>query len=106
MDLCYRLLNRYIDKFDMLSVDLFAGGCRKKFVNNLRAVEFCIVDEIHSLDNKRGVYLSLSLERLNEMSITWPVKIGLSATIAPLDEVAKFLVGISDERKVVADVLS
>lgn len=77
----------------------------KKFVDNLKAVEFCIIDEIHSLDNKRGVYLSLSLERLNEMSVTWPVKIGLSATIAPLEEVAKFLVGIDVDRHVeIADV--
>ncbi len=72
----------------------------KNFVEHLREVEFCIVDEIHSLDNKRGAYLSLSLERLNEVSTSWPVKIGLSATIEPMDEVAKFLVGISEEREV------
>ncbi len=72
----------------------------KKFVDYLKAVEFCIVDEIHALDNKRGVYLSLSLERLNELSNIWPVKIGLSATIAPIEEVAKFLVGIDEERSV------
>jgi ATP-dependent Lhr-like helicase len=72
----------------------------KKFVEHLNAVEFCIVDEIHALDNKRGTYLSLTLERLNEVSKIWPVKIGLSATISPLEEVAKFLVGIDDERSV------
>lgn len=72
----------------------------KKFVENLRETEFCVVDEIHSLDNKRGAYLSLTLERLNEVSSVWPVKIGLSATIEPMDEVAKYLVGISKERKV------
>lgn len=72
----------------------------KKFVENLRMTEFCIVDEIHSLDNKRGAYLSLTLERLNEVSSVWPVKIGLSATIEPMDEVAKYLVGISNERSV------
>ena len=64
-----------------------------KFIENLNAVEFCIVDEIHSLDNKRGTYLSLTLERLNEVSKIFPVKIGLSATIEPLEEVAKYLVG-------------
>jgi ATP-dependent Lhr-like helicase len=69
----------------------------KKFVEAFKAVEFCIVDEIHALDNKRGVHLSLSLERLNEMSSTWPVKIGLSATVEPLEDVAKFLVG-TDEK--------
>jgi len=72
----------------------------KNFVEHMRAVEFCIVDEIHSLDNKRGVYLNLTLERLNEVSKTFPVKIGLSATIEPMDEVARFLVGISDDREV------
>lgn len=72
----------------------------KKFVEAFHDVEYCILDEIHSLGNKRGTYLSLSLERLNEMSETYPTKIGLSATVEPLDEVAKFLVGISPERKV------
>ncbi len=71
----------------------------KKFVEYFHAVEFCIVDEIHALGNKRGVYLSLSLERLNELSKIWPVKIGLSATIEPLEEVAKFLVGIDERDK-------
>lgn len=72
----------------------------KKFVDYLKEVEFCIVDEIHALDNKRGTYLSLTLERLNKVSSSWPVKIGLSATMAPLEEIAKFLTGIADDRKV------
>jgi len=72
----------------------------KKFVEFFSDVEFCIVDEIHSLGNKRGTFLSLSLERLNEMSKTFPVKIGLSATISPLEEVGKFLVGNSEKREV------
>ncbi len=72
----------------------------KVFVESLRAVEFCIIDEIHALDNKRGTYLSISLERLNEVSKVFPVKIGLSATISPLEEVAKFLVGIDKDREV------
>jgi len=72
----------------------------KNFIKHLNEVEFCIVDEIHSLDNKRGAYLSLTLERLNEISKTWPVKIGLSATIEPIDEIALFLVGIAPDREV------
>ncbi|PJC44463.1 ATP-dependent helicase [Candidatus Pacearchaeota archaeon CG_4_9_14_0_2_um_filter_39_13] len=67
-----------------------------KFIENLRAVEFVIVDEIHAMANKRGVYLSLSLERLQEEGIIEPVRIGLSATIAPIEEIAKFLVGFDD----------
>jgi ATP-dependent Lhr-like helicase len=71
-----------------------------KFVEKMRAVEFCVIDEIHALDNKRGTYLSLTLERLNEVSNIWPVKIGLSATIEPLEEVARFLVGNANDREV------
>ncbi len=72
----------------------------KNFVEKLNNVEFCIVDEIHAMDNKRGTYLSLTLERLNEVSNTWPTKIGLSATIEPMEEVAKYLVGEADNRTV------
>ncbi len=72
----------------------------KKFVDYLKELEFCIVDEIHALDNKRGTYLSLTLERLNEVSSIWPVKIGLSATMAPIEEIAKYLVGIAPDREV------
>jgi len=64
-----------------------------KFSENLRALEFVVVDEIHALANKRGVFLSLMLERLQEFSVITPVRIGLSATIAPIEEIAKFLVG-------------
>src|SRR3989339_2076582 len=64
-----------------------------KFRELLRNVEWFIADEIHALaENKRGVHLSLSVERLNRISPAM-TKIGLSATIAPLDEIAKFLVG-------------
>ncbi len=65
----------------------------EKFVEGIRALEFIIVDEIHALTNKRGVYLSLTLERLCNYSVIEPVRIGLSATISPLEEIAKFLVG-------------
>ncbi len=65
----------------------------KKFIDLFYGVEFVVIDEIHSLGNKRGVYQSISLERLENISKISPVRIGLSATIAPLDEVANFLVG-------------
>jgi ATP-dependent Lhr-like helicase len=68
-----------------------------KFINLFFCVEFVIIDEIHSLDNKRGVYLSLSLERLEEISVLPPVRIGLSATVAPIDEIGNFLVGMGRE---------
>ncbi|MBI2664105.1 ATP-dependent helicase [Candidatus Woesearchaeota archaeon] len=64
-----------------------------RFVELLKAVEWCIVDEVHALaENKRGVHLSISLERLQSLSPQM-ARVGLSATIAPLDKVAHFLAG-------------
>ena len=61
-----------------------------------RTVRTVIVDEIHTLaGNKRGVHLSLSLERLQHLADRPVQRIGLSATIQPLDEVARFLGGNS-----------
>jgi ATP-dependent Lhr-like helicase len=85
-----------------------------RFRENLRNVEYVIVDEIHEVcSSKRGVHLSVSLERLqylvsseaNEIAppaseeqkldagSTELTRIGLSATQAPINEIAKFLVG-------------
>ncbi|RQH01393.1 ATP-dependent helicase [Natrarchaeobius oligotrophus] len=75
-----------------------------KFREKLRTVEYVIVDEIHSLAaGKRGTHLSVSLERLAAMVDHDVTRIGCSATIEPLSEVAEFLVGCeapraSDER--------
>lgn len=74
-----------------------------KFVERMAAVEFVVVDEIHAMANKRGTYLSLTLERLCEISLIEPVRIGLSATISPLDEIARFLVGVGRDC-LIADV--
>src|SRR5437588_2808682 len=60
----------------------------------LRDVETVIVDEIHAVaDDKRGAQLTLSLERLEALAHKPPVRIGLSATQKPLEEVAHFLTG-------------
>ncbi len=68
-----------------------------KFVEKLKTVKYVVVDEIHELaSNKRGVHLSLSLERLQEIAEQEIVRIGLGATLAPLEEVAKYLVGYDD----------
>lgn len=89
-----------------------------RFREKLLGVRWVIVDEIHSLAaSKRGVHLSLSLERLEELlaehlqehlsegtrivpkpSSSDPlsgsfVRIGCSATVEPLREVAEFLAG-------------
>ena len=74
---------------ETLSILLVAPKFREKLSN----VKYVIIDEIHSLaENKRGVHLSLSLERLQHL-IGHFTRIGLSATVSPLEEVAKFLVG-------------
>src|SRR5882757_5543029 len=60
----------------------------------LRDVETVIVDEIHAVaDDKRGAHLTLSLERLEALTHRPPVRIGLSATQKPIEEVAHFLAG-------------
>ncbi|WP_121740922.1 ATP-dependent helicase [Natronorubrum halophilum] len=65
-----------------------------KFREKLRTVEYVIVDEIHSLaEGKRGTHLSVSLERLEAMVDHDITRIGCSATIEPLSDVAGFLVG-------------
>jgi len=69
-----------------------------KFRELLRNIEWCIVDEIHALaDNKRGIHLSLSMERLQRLS-QHICRVGLSATVSPLDDVAKFLVGFENAK--------
>ena len=65
-----------------------------KFREHLRGVKWVIVDEIHELcSSKRGVHLSLTLERLQSVVEGPFARVGLSATIHPLNEVAKYLVG-------------
>ncbi|MDZ7725041.1 MAG: DEAD/DEAH box helicase [candidate division KSB1 bacterium] len=57
-------------------------------------LKYVILDEIHSIcSNKRGVHLSLSLERLTALCETEPVRIGLSATQRPLQRIADYLGG-------------
>ncbi len=71
----------------------------------LRDVRSIIVDEIHSLvGDKRGADLAVSVERLQELSDGTLQRIGLSATCAPLEAVAEFLVGV-DRRCTVAQAI-
>ena len=73
-----------------------------RFREYLREVRYCIIDEIHALaDNKRGVHLSLSIERLKDLTKQEFCRIGLSATVSPLDEIAKYLVGSKGKCKIV-----
>jgi ATP-dependent Lhr-like helicase len=70
---------------------------QKKWLPLLSSVRWMIVDEIHALaENKRGAHLSLSMERLDQLVLEAGgalQRIGLSATVAPLNEVGQFLVG-------------
>jgi ATP-dependent Lhr-like helicase len=61
----------------------------------LASVRYLIVDEIHALaSNKRGMGLALSLERVAALAAPRePVRIGLSATVRPLEVAARFLAG-------------
>ena len=71
----------------------------------LRDVETVIVDEIHAVaDDKRGAHLTLSLERLEALTHRPPVRIGLSATQKPIEEVAHFLAGNGRPDPVIVNV--
>jgi ATP-dependent Lhr-like helicase len=61
---------------------------------SLRGVETVIVDEVHAVaGGKRGAHLALSLERLDALLPEPAQRIGLSATVRPVDEVSSFLGG-------------
>ncbi|MFZ4811116.1 MAG: DEAD/DEAH box helicase [Ilumatobacteraceae bacterium] len=69
---------------------MLTSSARDTLVN----VDTVIIDEIHALaPTKRGAHLMMSLERLEEITVAPPQRIGLSATQRPLEEVAHFLGG-------------
>jgi ATP-dependent helicase Lhr and Lhr-like helicase len=83
---------------ESLAVMLAMESYRKTF----SSVETVIVDEVHALaGNKRGSHIALLLESLEELVREPFNRIGLSATISPLDRVAKFLVGTHRECEIV-----
>jgi len=58
----------------------------------LRTVRTLIVDEIHAIaDDKRGSHLSLTLARLDALTQSKPQRIGLSATVRPIELVRDYL---------------
>ncbi|MGW7090367.1 ATP-dependent helicase [Streptomyces sp. NPDC054871] len=64
----------------------------------LTGIETVILDEVHAVaGTKRGAHLALSLERLDELLPRPARRIGLSATVRPVDEVARYL---SPQRRV------
>lgn len=74
---------------------LLTSDSGREMLSTVRSV---IVDEIHALaGNKRGAHLTLSLERLNRLCETPPVRIGISATQKPIEEMARYLTGRHDD---------
>jgi ATP-dependent helicase Lhr and Lhr-like helicase len=70
----------------------------------LASVETVIVDEIHALArDKRGSHLALSLERLGAVTSRPPLRIGLSATVEPVEVAARLLVGMGEPLPSVVD---
>ena len=62
--------------------------------DSLRGVETVIIDEVHAVaGTKRGAHLAVSLERLDALLPQPAQRIGLSATVRPIDAVASFLGG-------------
>ena len=73
---------------ESLYILLTAEGPRKM----LSSVRTLIVDEIHAVaDDKRGSHLALSIARLEALTGAPLQKIGLSATVSPIEDVARFL---------------
>lgn len=81
---------------ESLYLMLTSKQARKMFAT----VQYVIVDEIHSIcGNKRGVHLSITLERLQQVADQDFVRIGLSATQRPLEDIAAFLGGQASDGK-------
>ncbi len=69
-----------------------------KFSEAFKNVEWVILDEIHDIcDSKRGAFLSLTLERLRHHCENDFVRIGLSATLAPIEAISAYLVGCNPD---------
>jgi ATP-dependent Lhr-like helicase len=74
---------------------------------HLSSVQYVIVDEVHELaESKRGVQLTLALERLFEVTQRELQRIGLSATVGNPAEVAKFIAGTDRHISIVQAVLA
>ncbi len=70
----------------------------------LKTVDTVIVDEIHALSrDKRGSHLALSLERLSAVTEGPLVRVGLSATVKPVETAARLLVGAAEPLPTIID---
>lgn len=75
-----------------------------KMLAALKGLQWVIVDEVHELvSNERGAHLSISLERLQAASSQHVARIGLSATVGNLKQVAQFVSGAGRKHAVLVD---
>ncbi|WP_393972091.1 ATP-dependent helicase [Oxyplasma meridianum] len=80
---------------ESFSLALSAPKFREKF----KDLKYVILDEIHEISaTKRGSLLSVNLERLESVVASPFVRIGLSATQAPLDKIATYLCGYTGDK--------
>jgi ATP-dependent helicase Lhr and Lhr-like helicase len=83
---------------ESLALMIAMESYRKKLTH----VETVIVDEVHALaGNKRGAHLALVLESLAELTKAPLRRVGLSATVAPLERVASYLAGTDHDCAVI-----
>jgi ATP-dependent Lhr-like helicase len=85
---------------------LLSSDSGRRMLGSVRSV---IVDELHAVaGSKRGAHLLLTLERLEALcaharSGKGPVRIGLSATVKPIETMARYLIGGRDEPVAIID---
>ena len=78
---------------------LLTGGKSREMLRSVRTV---IIDEIHAVaPNKRGSHLALSIERLEALTSSPPIRVGLSATQRPITNIANFLAGRHDSCRII-----
>ncbi len=87
---------------ESLEIDLDWASRFREYYNN---VKWVIVDEVHELiGTKRGIQLSVLLERLKNLSKHDIQIVGLSATIGKPEEAAKMIFGSSTRPSIIIDV--